>query len=82
MPKKITLVVPGAGDGSEARDAPIERGNTADDLIRAAGKDVGRWQIQLRRGEEYVSVSGRDELFSKVDEGEKVFLVPKDMVVG
>lgn len=82
MRKTVTLIVPGAGEEAEARDAALEPGNTAADLLRAAGKNPDDWQIQLRRGDAFTSVSSREDLFGKVEDHEKVFVVPNTMVVG
>lgn len=82
MEKTITLIIPGAGDAAEARDATIQPGMTAAQLLQAAGKDPTRWQLQLKRGEGFVSLAGQDDLYRQVENGEKVFAVPKDMVVG
>jgi len=82
MDKTITLIIPGAGDEAEARDATIQPGMTAAQLLQAAGKDPSRWQLQLKRGEGFVSLASQDNLFDQVQKGEKVFAVPKDMVVG
>lgn len=81
--KRITVVIPGAGEDVEARDATIKPGTTAAEVLRAAGKDAQSWQLQLRReGGEFVSLSGRDDVCAQVKDGEKVFAVPKDIVVG
>ena len=82
MDKQVTLIIPGAGDEAEARDAPIKPGTTVADLLRAAGMDPARWQIQLKRGDGFRSLSGRDNLYAAVEDGEKVYAVPKDIVVG
>ncbi|MFQ5859207.1 MAG: hypothetical protein ACE5LU_26705 [Anaerolineae bacterium] len=82
MEKTITLIIPGAGDEAEARDAPIGPGTTAADILRAAGKDPQNWQLQLKRGDGFVSLSGQDDVHKQVENGEKVFAVPKDIVVG
>ena len=82
MEKKITLIIPGAGEEAEARDAPIQSGTTAADILRAAGKDPANWQLQLRRGEGFVSLGGQDDVYKQTQDREKVFAVPKDIVVG
>ncbi len=83
MDKNITVVIPGAGEDAEARDAAIKSGTTATEVLRAADKDAQSWQLQLRReGGEFVSLSGRDDVYAQVKDGEKVFAVPKDIVVG
>jgi hypothetical protein len=83
MDKQITLIFPAAeGEAAEGRDAPIRPGTAAADLLRAAGKDAQNWQLQLKRGNGFVSLSGQDDLYKQVENGEKVFVVPKDIVVG
>lgn len=82
MDKNITLIIPGAGEEAEARDAPIRPSTTAGELLRAAGKDPANWQLQLKRGDGFVSVATQDDVYQQVAEGEKVFVVPKDIVVG
>lgn len=82
MDKTITLVIPGAGDEAEARDAVIQPGMTASQVLQAAGKDPTRWQLQLKRGDSFLSLAGQDDLYRQVEKGEKIFAVPKDMVVG
>lgn len=82
MDKPITLVIPGTGDEAEARDAQVSQGTTAADVLQAAGKNPQEWQLQLKRGDGFLSLSDRDDLYAKANEGEKVFAVPKTMVVG
>jgi hypothetical protein len=82
MDKTITLIIPGAGDEAEARDAPIGPGTTAADILRAADKEPQNWQLQLQREAGFVSLSGQDDVYEQVKAGEKVFAVPKDIVVG
>lgn len=82
MSKNVVLVIPGTGEEAEAHDAPIKAGNTPADLLRAAGKDPANWQIQIKRGKGFKSLSGADDLFSAVKDGDKVFAVPADIVVG
>jgi hypothetical protein len=80
--KQVTVIIPGAGDEAEARDAAIQPGTTAADVLRAAQKDPQNWQLQLKRGEGFVSLSGKDDVHQQVQDGEKVYAVPKDIVVG
>jgi len=82
MSKKVTLIMPGAGEDREARDAPIEPGTTAADLLKAANLDPEQWLLQLRRGDGFISLSGGDVLWDRVQEGEKVFPAAKNMTVG
>jgi len=82
MSKQVTLVVPGTGDEAEARDATIEPGTTAADLLQAAGLNPQNYQLQLRRGDNFVSLSDQDDVHNQVSDGEKVFAVARDIVVG
>jgi hypothetical protein len=82
MAKNIVLVIPGAEGQAEGREAPIEPGTAAADLLRAANLDPQRWQLQLKRGDGFVSLSGQDDLHAQVQDGEKVYAVSKEMVVG
>lgn len=82
MEKQITLVIPGAGDDAEARDARVSQGTTTSDLLQAAGKNPQEWQLQVKRETGFMSLGDRDDLYAKTNDGEKVFAVPKDMVVG
>ncbi len=82
MEKQITLVIPGTGDEAEARDAPISPGTTAADLLQAANKNPQEWQLQLKRGDSFTSLSDREDVFARANDGEKIFAVPKKMVVG
>ena len=82
MDKNITVIIPGAGEEAEARDAPIRPGTTASELLRAAGKDPANWQLQLKRDDGFVSVAAQDDIYKQAAEGEKLFVVPKNIVVG
>lgn len=83
MDKQVTVIFPATeGEAAEGRDAPIQPGTTAADLLRAAGRDPQNWQLQLKRGNGFVSLGGQDDLYRQVENGEKVFVVPKDIVVG
>jgi hypothetical protein len=82
MAKNIMLVIPGAEGQAEGREAPIEPGTTAADLLRAANLDPDRWQLQLKRGDGFLSVSGHDDLHAQVNDGEKAYAVSREMVVG
>ncbi|MGQ9493707.1 MAG: hypothetical protein ACUVR2_08105 [Anaerolineae bacterium] len=82
MEKEITVVVPGTGEQREARDLAIKPGTTAADVLQAIGLDSARFQLQLKRGEEFESLSGTDNIYNKAENGEKLFAMPKDIVVG
>jgi hypothetical protein len=80
--KRVTLVVPGAGDAAEARDAEISPGVTAVEVLRAADMDPQEWQLQVKQGNGSISLSAQDDLYQRVQNGDKVFAVPKTMTVG
>lgn len=82
MEKDITVVVPGTGEEREARDLTIRPGTTAADVLSAIGLDPARFQLQLKRGEEFESLSGSDNVYGKAEQGEKLFAMPRDIVVG
>ena|GEM_PF-2558271 len=82
MEKEITVVVPGTGDEREARDLAIKSGTTAADVLQAIGLDPARFQLQLKRGQEFESLAGADNVYGKAENGEKLFAMPRDIVVG
>ena len=82
MGKSAMVVVPGTGDEAEARETTIEPKMTAADVIRAAAKDPDNFLIQIQRGEEFISLSGQDDVHKAMKDGEKLFLTPSDMIVG
>jgi hypothetical protein len=82
MSKQITLVIPGAGGDAEARDAQVSQGTTTGDLLLAAGKNPQEWQLQVKREGGFMSLGERDDVYAQTNDGEKVFAVPKNMVVG
>lgn len=82
MEKTITVIIPGAEGQTEGRDATIAPGTKAAEVLRAAGKDPGRWQLQRKQGEGFISLAASEDLFAKVQNGEKVFAAPSDMTVG
>ena len=82
MKKRVTLVIPGAGEEAEARDGEIEAGDTVADVLRAADKDPSTWRAYLQRSNGDVSLNAQDDLFAAIVDGEKVFVEPASMVVG
>lgn len=82
MDKSITIVVPGAGEEAEARDATIRPHTRAQDVLRSVRLDPRRFRLELKRDGGNVSVSSGDDLYAIVENGEKVFARPNDMVVG
>lgn len=82
MDKTINVIIPGAEGQTVGHDATIHPGTTAADVLRAAGKDPSRWQLQRKQGEGFVSLGANEDIFAKVESGEKVFAAPSDMTVG
>lgn len=80
--KTVWLIVPGAGEEAEGRDATVQPGHTAADLLRAADKDPSDWMLQLQRDGEFLSMSGTDDVYAHVKDREKLHIVAKNMVVG
>lgn len=79
--KHISVVIPGADESAETQDLEVEPGTTAADALRSINKDQ-TWQLQ-RRGKDggFVAMAATDSLDTIAD-GEKLFAVPKDIVVG
>lgn len=82
MDKKIVVVAPGAQGQNEGREATIHPGNTAADVLRAAGFDPSQYQLQRKQGDAVTSIAATDDLFAKVNEGEKLYVVSTKMAVG
>ena len=82
MEKVITVIVPGTGGAREACDLGILPGTAARDVLQAVGLDPGRFQLQVQRGEEFESLSGADNVYGRTENGEKLFAMPRDIVVG
>ncbi len=80
--KHVVLVVPGAGDAAEARDAEISAGVTAAEVLQAAGMNPQNWQLQVKQGNGFISLSAQDDLYQRVQNGDKLFAAPTDIVVG
>ena len=82
MSYEVLLVIPGAGDETVGRRAMIEPDTTVADLLRAANLNPSEWQLEIKQGEQGVTLAGQDKLSEHVQAGEKVFAVPTDMMVG
>ncbi|KKL77291.1 hypothetical protein LCGC14_2036330 [marine sediment metagenome] len=80
--KTIWLIIPGADEEAEGREAPIEPGTTAAQLLRAADMNPAHWQLRLEHGDEVIVLGAQDDVYSAVEEGEKVFAASTKMVVG
>ncbi len=82
MTKNIFLVVP--GDGSESTGYPvvIESDTTVADLLGAANLSSTDYMLQKQQGEKRVTLSNQDRVSDHVQEGEKVFAYPANMIVG
>lgn len=81
--KNISVVIPGADESADIHDLQVEPGTTAADVLAAIGKDGGAWQLQ-RKGADgsFQTIAARDDVHALATEGEKLFSVPKDIVVG
>lgn len=82
MTQEILLVIPGADNELEGRPALIEPDTTAADLLRAAKLNPDQYQVQIKQGEELVSLGSQDRIAEHVKAGEKVFAFPAGMTVG
>ncbi len=82
MDKQITVVIPGAGEEAQARDATIGPGTTAADILRSANLDPERWRLELQRDGGSVTLASGDDVHAQAKDKEKVFVRPADMVVG
>lgn len=80
--KNITIVIPGADESADIHDLELEGGTTAADALQAIGKSPKNWQLQRKTDKGFQTVAARDDLTAIVDDGEKLFAVPKDIVVG
>jgi len=82
MEKQIPVIIPGAGEDAQARDASIGPGTTAADILRSANLDPERWKLELQREGGSVPLASGDDVYAQVKNTEKVFVRPADMVVG
>jgi len=82
MNQEILLVIPGAGDESTGHQAVIEPETTVADLLRAAGLNPTDWQLQVKQGENLVSLGAQDRIADYTHNGDKVHAFPTNMVVG
>lgn len=82
MNKQITVIIPGAGEEAQARDATIGPGTTVADILRSANLDPDRWRLELQRDGGSVTLASNDDVYAQVKDKEKVFVRPADMVVG
>ncbi len=82
MNKTVNVVFPASDDASEMRSAPINVGTTPSDILRAAGRDPQNWELQLKRRDGFEALARQDDVYSKVQDGEVLFVAPTDMVVG
>jgi hypothetical protein len=83
MSDEVLFIIPGAeGEESIGRRAIFEEDTTADDLLRAANLDPQQWGIEIKQGQETVTLARGDKLSEYVQAGAKVFGVPMGMTVG
>lgn len=82
MNREILFVIPGSGDEVVAQRAVIESDTKASDLLQAAHLDPTAWNLQVRKGDEMVTLAAAETLLPHVESGEKIFAFPKNVVVG
>ena len=80
--KNINIVIPGADESADIHDLQMEPGTTAADALQAINKDPNAWQLQRKGADGFQTIATRDNLYDTAKEGEKLFAVPKDIVVG
>ncbi len=66
MDKQITVIIPGAGEEAQARDASIGPGTTAADILRSANLDPDRWRLELQRDGGSVTLASGDNVHAQV----------------
>lgn len=82
MTQEILLVIPGTGNELEGRPAMIEPDTTVADLLQAANLNPNQYQLQIKQGEQMVSLGSKDRIAEHVSAGSKVFALPAGMTVG
>jgi hypothetical protein len=80
--KTITVVVPGNDTDQALHDLNIPEKTYAADVLTAVEKDPAHFQLQRKQGEAFETVGSTVDLHAILSDGEKIFAVPKDMVVG
>lgn len=80
--KNISIVIPGADESADIHDLQLEPGTTAADALQAINKNPNAWQLQRKTEKGFQTLASRDDLTTIVEDGEKLFAVPKDIVVG
>lgn len=82
MTKSVLVVITGAGGELEGRPAEIDTNTTAEELLVAAGLDPKDFQLQLERDGQLVSISNHEKIHAKVKSGDKLHVIPTNVVVG
>ena len=82
MEKNITVVVPGTGDERTGHDLTIRPGTRAADILKAVGLDANRFTLTKKEGDDETRFGNNDNVYRQVEDGEKLFAVPRDMTVG
>ncbi len=80
--KNISIVVPGADESADIHDLQIQPGTTASDALAAISKPTNAWQLQRKASDGFQPIAGREDIYTTCAEGDKLFAVPKDIVVG
>lgn len=79
--KNISIIVPGADESADIHDLQIQPGTTANDALAAIGKPTN-WQLQRKGPGGFQTIAGRETIYDSATDGDKLFAVPKDIVVG
>ncbi len=82
MSKRIWVVIPGTGDEAEGREVEIEKNTTAADLLHALELDPAEYGLQRQQEDEFAALSSAEAVYAQVKEGDKLHVVPTQMVVG
>ena len=81
MNKSLLLVIPGTGEESTGYPVVIDEHTTVADLLRAANLETDKWGIQVKQGTQSIALSSQDVVSAHVQENDKVFAYPTDMIV-
>lgn len=81
MNKSLLLVVPGADDESTGYPVVVDEHTTVADLLHAAHLDTDKWGLQVKHGTGVISLRSEDVVATHVQENDKVFAHPTDMIV-
>ena len=82
MRKDVAILVPGTGDEREICDLSIQPGTTAAEVLKAMELDPAKFQLQLQREGQFQPLSGSDNVYGAVEDGEKLHAMFAGMTVG